>query len=91
MSSSKIISLEAAGPLMAELRGRGRKIVQSHGVYDLTLPGHIIHLQEARTFGDVLVVTINSDKFVNKARAGPITTSICALPRSRPWPAWIMW
>lgn len=71
MPLSKIIPLEAAGPLMAELRERGRKIVQSHGVYDLTLPGHIIHLQEARTFGDLLVVTINSDKFVNKGPGRP--------------------
>jgi rfaE bifunctional protein nucleotidyltransferase chain/domain len=71
MSSSKILSFEAAGPLMAELRKRGRTVVQSHGVYDLMLPGHIIHLQEAKGLGDVLVITLNSDKFVNKGPGRP--------------------
>ena len=71
MSSSKIISFESAGALLGELRQRGRKIIQSHGVFDLTLPGHILHLEEAKALGDVLVVTLNGDKHVQKGPGRP--------------------
>jgi rfaE bifunctional protein nucleotidyltransferase chain/domain len=71
MSSSKIIPFETAGKLLGELRRQGRKIVQSHGVFDLTLPGHILHLEEARALGDVLVVTLNGDKHVQKGPGRP--------------------
>ncbi len=71
MSSSKIIPFEAAGTLFSELRQRGRKIVQSHGVFDLILPGHVLHLEEARALGDLLVVTLNGDKHVQKGPGRP--------------------
>ncbi len=71
MSTSKIISYEHAGALLDGLRTRGKKIVQSHGIYDLTLPGHIAHLEEARTLGDVLVVSLTADKFVRKGPGRP--------------------
>ena len=71
MSSSKIISFEAVGTLLGDMRQRGRKIVQSHGVFDLTLPGHILHLEEAKALGDVLVVTLNGDKHVRKGPGRP--------------------
>lgn len=71
MPSSKIISFETAAKLIGELRQHGRKIVQSHGVFDLTLPGHILHLEEAKALGDVLVVTLNGDKHVQKGPGRP--------------------
>ena len=71
MSSSKIIGFESAGALFRELRERGRKIVQSHGIFDLVLPGHIVHLEEAKALGEVLVVTITADKHVNKGPGRP--------------------
>src|SRR6266478_3451155 len=71
MSSSKIIGFESAGALFRELRERGRKIVQSHGIFDLVLPGHIVHLEEAKALGEVLVVTITADKHVSKGPGRP--------------------
>src|SRR5215471_13846512 len=40
----------------------GKKVVLANGCFDILHVGHLRYLQEARTFGDVLVVAINSDK-----------------------------
>jgi D-beta-D-heptose 7-phosphate kinase/D-beta-D-heptose 1-phosphate adenosyltransferase len=49
--------------------------VFTNGVFDLLHPGHIRYLRDARAFGDVLVVGVNSDRSVrvNKGPARPIT------------------
>src|SRR6185436_7524928 len=71
MPATKIVSFTAAPAFFKTLRGRGKRIVQSHGIFDLIHPGHILHLEEARTLGDVLVVTLTADKFVNKGPGRP--------------------
>ena len=50
------------------------KIAQCHGVYDLLHIGHIKHLESAKAFGDLLVVTITPDRFVNKGPGRPYFT-----------------
>jgi rfaE bifunctional protein nucleotidyltransferase chain/domain len=72
MSAAKIIPFETAPALFKELRTAGKRIVQSHGIFDLIHPGHILHLEEARSLGDVLVVTLTADKFVKKGPGRPI-------------------
>ena len=42
------------------------KTVLCHGVFDLLTPGHIQHLRAAKSLGDVLVVSVVPDEFVNK-------------------------
>src|SRR3990167_8149574 len=57
-----------------ELKNRiskNRRIVQSHGVFDLLHIGHIKHFQSAKEQGDVLVVTVTPDRFVNKGPNRP--------------------
>ena len=71
MPATKIISFDAAPALFKKLRAAGKHIVQSHGIYDLIHPGHILHLEEARELGDLLVVTLTADKFVNKGPGRP--------------------
>jgi len=71
MPATKIISFTAAPGFFRTLRARGKRIVQSHGIFDLIHPGHILHLEEARAQGDVLVVTLTADKFVNKGPGRP--------------------
>jgi rfaE bifunctional protein kinase chain/domain/rfaE bifunctional protein nucleotidyltransferase chain/domain len=56
---------------LVALRAGGKRIVLAHGVFDLLHIGHIRHLQEARTFGDVLVVTLTEDRHVNKGPHRP--------------------
>ena len=55
------------------LRARlvNRKIVYCHGVFDLLHIGHIRHLYEAKSYGDILVVGITADNFVNKGPDRP--------------------
>lgn len=54
-----------------ELRSAGKKIVLCHGVFDLVHPGHIIHFEEAKKMGDVLVVSITAAKYVRKGPDRP--------------------
>lgn len=50
---------------------RNLRVVQSHGVFDLLHIGHIKHFQAAKKQGDILVVTITPDRFVNKGPNRP--------------------
>src|ERR1700726_1096912 len=70
-ASPKIISFESAPKVFEALRKQGRKVVQSHGIFDLIHPGHISHLEEARALGDVLVVTLTADKHLQKGPRCP--------------------
>jgi rfaE bifunctional protein nucleotidyltransferase chain/domain len=70
-SRSKILTLEAAATLLAEHRARGKTISHCHGVFDLLHIGHIRHLQQARKQGDLLVVTLSPDRFVDKGPHRP--------------------
>jgi cytidyltransferase-like protein len=71
MTPVKIIPFDAAAALFAGLRQEGRRIVLCHGIFDLLHPGYIVHLEEARALGDVLVVSLTADKFVNKGPGRP--------------------
>jgi len=51
---------------------KNKKIIHCHGVFDLIHVGHIKHFQEAKKIGDFLVVSITSDKYVNKGLGRPI-------------------
>lgn len=46
-------------------------VVQCHGVFDLLHIGHIKHFQAAKAKGDILVVTITPDQYVNKGHNRP--------------------
>jgi cytidyltransferase-like protein len=50
-------------------RFRDRTIVLCHGAFDLVHVGHMIHFEEARAFGDLLVVTITADRHIMKKRS----------------------
>ena len=67
----KIKTLEELQQITAELKLKGKKVVHCHGVFDLLHIGHIKHFEEARTFGDVLVVTVTPDEHVHKGPNRP--------------------
>ena len=46
--------------------------VLCHGCFDLLHPGHINHFEKAAALGSRLVVSITSDKWVNKGPGRPI-------------------
>ena len=45
-----------------------------HGVFDLVHIGHIEHFYEAKQNGDILIVSVTSDKYVNKGPGRPFFT-----------------
>lgn len=47
-------------------------IVHCHGCFDLVHAGHVAHLQKAKTLGDILIVSVTSDPFVNKGVDRPV-------------------
>ena len=53
------------------LKKNKKKISHCHGVFDLLHWGHIKHFDEAKSLSDVLIVTITTDKYVNKGPNRP--------------------
>jgi rfaE bifunctional protein nucleotidyltransferase chain/domain len=68
----KIKSVEEAATALERARALGQRVVQCHGVFDLVHPGHIHHFAAAREQGDLLIVTITPDRFVNKGPGRPV-------------------
>ncbi|MFH0827348.1 MAG: PfkB family carbohydrate kinase [Candidatus Omnitrophota bacterium] len=75
-TNSKIKSLEELVSILKDLRKKNKIIVLCHGVFDLLHPGHIKHFEAAKKEGDVLVVTLTKDEFVNKGPGRPIFNQI---------------
>jgi rfaE bifunctional protein nucleotidyltransferase chain/domain len=61
---TKVKTVEELRPLLAILRATGKKIVFTNGCFDLIHTGHTRYLAIARSFGDILVVAVNSDASV---------------------------
>jgi rfaE bifunctional protein kinase chain/domain/rfaE bifunctional protein nucleotidyltransferase chain/domain len=72
----KIKTIEELAKVLASLRAQGndKKVVQCHGVFDLLHIGHIRHFEQAKKLGDVLVVTVTPDRYVNKGPHRPAFT-----------------
>lgn len=71
---TKIYSLTELEEVLEQRRHDGQRIVLCHGVFDLMHPGHVLHLKAARQHGDILVVTVTPDHFVNKGPGRPVFT-----------------
>ena len=69
---AKIKSLSELGIISQEARDGGKSVVLCHGVFDLLHMGHVRHLEIAKKEGDVLVVTLTADQFVNKGPGRPV-------------------
>ena len=61
-----------------ELKSRGNKIVFTNGCFDILHAGHVRYLTAAKTFGDVLIVGLNSDESVRrlKGNSRPINSQL---------------
>lgn len=59
------------------LQRSGKKIVWTNGCFDILHVGHLSSLEEARSFGDVLVVGLNSDASVRalKGEGRPVNNA----------------
>ncbi len=50
------------------VKKEGKKVVFTNGCFDILHQGHIICLREAKSFGDVLVVGLNTDSSISKLK-----------------------
>jgi len=73
--SSKLIIPESFLSICSKIKVQRKRLVHCHGVFDLLHPGHIEHLQKAKALGDILIVTVTDDPFVNKGPGRPYFTA----------------
>jgi len=56
MTTEKIKTLEQLKEITTELKQQNKKIVWTNGCFDLLHIGHIRYLQDAKAFGDILII-----------------------------------
>ena len=54
--------------IIANLKSQGKRIVFTNGCFDLVHAGHIKSFQQAKSFGDVLIVAVNSDDSIRRLK-----------------------
>ena len=70
----KVQSLNTLKYIVQDLKDKGKKIVFTNGCFDMLHVGHLSSFKEAKKYGDVLIVAVNSDNSVklNKGDLRPI-------------------
>lgn len=71
-SMQKIKTIKEIAEEVEKLKKEGKKIVLCHGEFDLFHPGHLRYLKGAKKEGDILVVTITPDRYINKGPGRPV-------------------
>lgn len=69
---NKLYQIKTLIKVLKNKKLKFQKIVYCHGVFDLLHIGHIKHLKKAKDLGDILVVSLTADKFVNKGPGKPV-------------------
>jgi rfaE bifunctional protein nucleotidyltransferase chain/domain len=68
----KILEIEILAEKINELKSEGKRIVHCHGCFDLMHIGHIKYFQAAKKMGNILVVTISPDIYIDKGPGRPV-------------------
>ena len=63
-----LINRNELNDLLAKLRSEGKTIVTTNGCFDILHVGHVRYLEKTKTFADVLIVALNSDKSVKSIK-----------------------
>lgn len=63
-SDAHIKTMAEIVPLTQRLKREGKKVVFTNGCFDILHVGHVKYLQEAKSYGDVLIVGLNTDESV---------------------------
>ena len=70
MASKYILNKKNVSGIIARLKKAGKKIVFTNGVFDILHRGHVEYLTKSKSFGDILVLGLNSDASVRRIK-GP--------------------
>ena len=68
---NKIFNLDELEKKIKKYKEKNKKVIHCHGVFDILHIGHFKHFQAAKKNGDILIVTITSDEFINKGPNRP--------------------
>jgi D-beta-D-heptose 7-phosphate kinase/D-beta-D-heptose 1-phosphate adenosyltransferase len=73
-SDEHIKTLGEITALSEELKARGKKIIFTNGCFDILHAGHVRYLETAKSYGDILILGLNSDRSVTalKGEGRPI-------------------
>ena len=73
-SDAHIKNIEEITILSSELKVKDNKIIFTNGCFDILHAGHVRYLENAKSYGDVLIVGLNSDRSVSalKGKNRPI-------------------
>ena len=66
----QVLRREEITQLIKNLHNEGKTVVTTNGCFDILHVGHIRYLQKTKSFADVLIVLLNSDKSVRSIK-GP--------------------
>ena len=69
-SDAHIKTFEAIEGIVKRVRNSNQQIVFTNGCFDILHVGHVKYLQKAKSFGDILIVGLNSDDSVRRLK-GP--------------------
>ena len=77
-SDEHIKTLDEITLLSKELRARGKKIIFTNGCFDILHIGHVRYLETAKSYGDILILGLNSDRSVTsiKGKGRPINIQL---------------
>ena len=72
----KIIAWDKLPAWRKQFRATGKKLVVTNGCFDLLHLGHVTYLENARNFGDALLLGVNGDKAVRglKGEGRPVNS-----------------
>jgi D-beta-D-heptose 7-phosphate kinase/D-beta-D-heptose 1-phosphate adenosyltransferase len=69
-SDAHIKTFDEIDAIVKRYKAQGKKVVFTNGCFDILHVGHVKYLQIAKSFGDVLIVGLNSDASVSRLK-GP--------------------
>lgn len=67
-TSDKIVDWNSLEELMARLREHKRRVVFTNGCFDILHRGHVTYLEDAKSYGDILILGLNSDSSVRRLK-----------------------
>ncbi len=70
-AAGKVITQEQAIEVGSRMRAEGRRLVFTNGCFDILHAGHCDYLGKARSYGDALMVGLNTDESVRRQQKGP--------------------
>jgi len=75
-SNGHIKTLDEISTIVSEMKNKCKKIVFTNGCFDILHIGHIKYLEKSKSFGDILIVGLNSDDSTQRLKGNgrPINT-----------------